>query len=67
MARPASGAEHIDAAKELLRTAKTAEELRLAQAVRYRSWLPWLALYHGIQKASKILAEPIGALWTIKC
>jgi len=33
MARLPSGAEHLEAARELLRTAKTAEQLRLAQAV----------------------------------
>jgi len=32
MARPAGGTEHIEAAKGLLRTAKTAAELRQAQA-----------------------------------
>ncbi len=33
MARPAGGVEHVVAARELLRSAKTAEELRRAQAV----------------------------------
>jgi transposase len=33
MARPAGGAEHVEAARQLLKTAKTAEELRRAQAV----------------------------------
>lgn len=33
MARTASGVEHIDAAYALLRSAKTADQLRLAQAV----------------------------------
>jgi hypothetical protein len=33
MARTASGAEHVEAARALLRRAKTAEELRVAQAV----------------------------------
>jgi transposase len=33
MARTAGGAEHIDAAYALLRSAKTADQLRLAQAV----------------------------------
>lgn len=33
MARLPGGAEHLKAARELLRTAKTAEQLRLAQAV----------------------------------
>lgn len=33
MARLASGAEHVQAAKQLLRTAKTAEQLRQAQAL----------------------------------
>jgi len=38
MARPAGGVEHVVAARELLRSAKTAEELRRAQAVL----LPWI-------------------------
>lgn len=33
MARLASGREHIEAARELMRTARTAHELRMAQAV----------------------------------
>lgn len=33
MARPASGAEHLAAARDLLRRASSAEELRVAQAV----------------------------------
>jgi Winged helix-turn helix len=33
MARPPSGIEHIEAAKALLKTAKSADDLRLAQAV----------------------------------
>ena len=33
MARPASGSEHIEAARKLLKTARTADELRLAQLV----------------------------------
>ncbi len=33
MARPATGIEHIEAARQALKTAKTADELRVAQAV----------------------------------
>jgi transposase len=33
MARPATGSEHVEAARALLRSAKTADELRTAQAV----------------------------------
>jgi len=38
MARPAGGTEHIEAAKGLLRVAKTAAELRQAQAVLLPQW-----------------------------
>ncbi|MES2772267.1 MAG: hypothetical protein V4623_11215 [Pseudomonadota bacterium] len=33
MARTPGGLEHIEAARKLLKTARTADELRLAQAV----------------------------------
>ena len=33
MARPATGGEHIDEARQAMATAKTADELRAAQAV----------------------------------
>lgn len=41
MVRPVTGSEHIAAARELLKTARTADELRLAQAVL-------LPLEHGL-------------------
>jgi len=56
MARPASGKEHLDAAKELLRTAKTAEELRRAQAVL----LP-LTLGLSMQQTAVVIGRSVGA------
>ena len=41
MARPVSGSEHVPAARALLRSAKTADQLRLAQSVL-------LPLEHGL-------------------
>jgi len=61
MARPASGAEHIDAAKELLRTAKTAEELRLAQAVL----LP-LTQGFSMQQTAAVIGRSVGATCSMR-
>jgi len=61
MARPASGIEHIDAAKELLRTAKTADELRRAQAVL----LP-LTLGFSMQQTAAVIGRSIGATCSMR-
>jgi len=55
MARPASGTEHIDAVKALLRTAKTAEELRRVQAVL----LP-LTQGFSMQQTAVVIGRSVG-------
>jgi len=61
MARPASGTAHIAAAKDLLRTAKTAEELRRAQAVL----LP-LTLGFSMQQTAAAIGRSVGATCTMR-
>lgn len=56
MARTASGIEHLEAARELLRTARTAEQLRLAQAVL----LP-LELGLSLQDTAAAIGRSVGA------
>jgi len=61
MARLASGAAHIEAARQLLHTAKTAEELRRAQAVL----LP-LELGLSMQQTATVIGRSVGATCTIR-
>jgi len=61
MARPASGVEHVEAARQLLRTAKTAEELRRAQAVL----LP-LELGLSMQQTAVAIGRSVGVTCTIR-
>lgn len=61
MARNAGGAQHIEAARQLLRTAKTAEELRLAQAVL----LP-LELGLSMQQTAQAIGRSVGATCTMR-
>jgi len=56
MARPASGVEHVQAAKQLLRAAKTSDELRQAQAVL----LP-LELGLSIRQTAAIIGRSVNA------
>ncbi|MEI8031548.1 MAG: winged helix-turn-helix domain-containing protein [Comamonadaceae bacterium] len=56
MARPASGSEHIEAARKLLKTARTADELRLAQSVL----LP-LELGLSIEQTAQAIGRSSGA------
>ena len=61
MARHAGGVQHIEAARQLLRTAKTAEELRLAQAVL----LP-LELGLSMQQTATAIGRSVGATCTMR-
>ena len=61
MARPASGSEHIEAARKLLKTARTADELRLAQAVL----LP-LELGLSIEQTARAIGRSSGATCTMR-
>lgn len=61
MARTASGAEHIEAARKLLKTARTADELRLAQAVL----LP-LELGLSIEQTALAIGRSSGATCTMR-
>jgi dienelactone hydrolase len=56
MARKASGAEHVEAARELLRTAKTVEQMRQAQAVL----LP-LELGLSLEQTAQAIGRSVGA------
>ncbi|GHT91857.1 hypothetical protein AGMMS49545_08480 [Betaproteobacteria bacterium] len=56
MARKASGADQIATARDLLRTAKTADELRTAQAVL----LP-LELGLSLELTAKVIGRSVGA------
>jgi len=56
MARPASGKECIEAAKKLFKSARTAEELRMAQAVL----LP-LEMGLSLEQTAKIIGRSKGA------
>ena len=61
MARPASGSECIEAARKLLKTARTADELRLAQSVL----LP-LELGLSIEQTAKAIGRSSGATCTMR-
>ena len=61
MARTASGAEHVQAAKQLLRTAKTPEQLRQAQAVV----LP-LELGLSLEQTAAAVGRSTGATCTMR-
>jgi len=61
MARPASGAGHVEAAKQLLRAAKTPGELRQAQAVL----LP-LELGLSLQQTADAIGRSPGATCTMR-
>jgi transposase len=61
MARPASGWEHIEAARKLLKTARTADELRLAQAVL----LP-LDLGLSLEQTAQAIGRSSGATCTMR-
>jgi len=61
MARRPGGSEHIEAARQLLRTAKTAEELRLAQAVL----LP-LELGLSMEQTASAIGRSVGATCTMR-
>lgn len=56
MARTPSGAEHLEAARELLRTAKTVEQMRQAQAVL----LP-LELGLSLEQTAVAIGRSVGA------
>jgi transposase len=56
MARPASGLAHIEAARALLRSAKSADQLRLAQAVL----LP-LELGLSLEQTASCIGRSVGA------
>jgi transposase len=61
MARQASGAEHVKAARQLLRMAKTPEQLRQAQAVL----LP-LELGLNMRQTADAIGRSIGATCTMR-
>jgi len=61
MARTPGGAEHVEAARELMRMAKTAEQLRLAQAVL----LP-LELGLSMQQTAAAIGRSVGATCTMR-
>jgi transposase len=61
MARNASGSEHVEAAYALLRSAKTADELRQAQAVL----LP-LELGLSLEQTALAIGRSVGATCTLR-
>lgn len=61
MARKAGGVDHLASAKALLRTAKTAEELRTAQAVL----LP-LELGLSLEQTAKAIGRSVGATCNLR-
>lgn len=61
MARTASGSEHVEAARELLRRAKTADELRQAQAVL----LP-LELGLSLEQTAQAIGRGVTATCTLR-
>lgn len=61
MARKAGGADQLAAARELLRTAKTADELRTAQAVV----LP-LELGLSLEQTARAIGRSVGATCTLR-
>lgn len=60
MARPVTGIEHIEAARALLKAAKCAEDLRLAQAVL----LPLLGL--SLELTANCIGRSVGATCTMR-
>jgi transposase len=56
MARPATGATHLEAARNLLKSARTVEEMRVAQAVL----LP-LDLGLSLEQTAKAIGRSVGA------
>ncbi len=61
MARPASGKDHIEAAKANLKTATTADQLRAAQAVL----LP-LELGLTLEQTAQAIGRSVGATCRIR-
>ena len=61
MARKAGGADQLAAAKELLRAAKSAEELRAAQALV----LP-LELGLSLEQTAKAIGRPVGTTCNLR-
>lgn len=61
MVRTASGQEHIEAARNLLKTARTADELRLAQSVLLR-----LELELSIEQTALAIGRSSGATCTMR-
>ena len=61
MARKASGADQLEAAKELLKKAKTVEELRAAQAIA----LP-LMLGLSLEQTAMVIGRSVGATCTMR-
>jgi hypothetical protein len=61
MARKASGADQMASARELLRAAKTADELRTAQAVL----LP-LELGLSLEQTAKAIGRSVGATCNLR-
>jgi hypothetical protein len=61
MARPASGKECIEAARQLLKSARTAEDLRMAQAVL----LP-LEMGMSLEQTAKIIGRSKGATCSMR-
>ena len=61
MARTAGGSEHVEAARKLLKNARTADELRLAQSVL----LP-LQLGLSLQQTALAIGRSTGATCTMR-
>ncbi|OFC31209.1 winged helix-turn-helix domain-containing protein [Acidithiobacillus caldus] len=61
MARPAGGIEHVVAARELLRSAKTAAELRRAQAVLFP-----LDLGLSLEQTARAIGRSVNATCAIR-
>ena len=61
MARKAGGADQLASARELMRKAKTADELRMAQAVL----LP-LELGLSLEMTAKIIGRSVGATCNLR-
>jgi transposase len=60
MARPVTGIEHIEAARSLLKAAKSADDLRLAQAVL----LPLLGW--SLEQTAECIGRSVGATCTMR-
>lgn len=61
MARHATGANHVEAARELLRSARTAQEMRVAQAVL----LP-LELGMSLEQTAKAIGRSVSATCSMR-